>query len=223
MFPYAKENMLPFLQQNWGSDATKQAVVVVAKDAQFDDPKAWLGEDWESNPESSIAILSIHLQKLMASDSKATGLKQLQGLVWQTGFETGKIKAELFDDVLPALKRWKQAKLDIRIYSSGSVLAQKMFFSHTTVGDLSHYFSAHYDTLIGPKKESDSYNRIAADSQIDSNGFVFITDVYAELIAAQQAGMQTIASIRANNVPLPAEFTGLAVTSFDALDFTPLA
>jgi enolase-phosphatase E1 len=222
MFPYAKENMLPFLHQNWGHASTKQAVVAVANDAMFDDPKNWLGEEWESNPESSIAILSIHLQKLMDSDSKATGLKQLQGLVWQTGFETGKIKAELFDDVLPALQRWQRAKLDIRIYSSGSVLAQKMFFSHTTLGNLASYFSAHYDTLIGPKKECDSYKRIAADSQIDSNEIVFITDVYAELIAAQQAGMQTVASIRQNNVPLPAEFTGLAVNSFDALDITPL-
>ncbi len=68
------------------------------------------------------------LDKLMAMDSKSTGLKMLQGLVWKNGFESGALRAELFDDVLPAMKRWKDSGIDLRIYSSGSVLAQKLFF-----------------------------------------------------------------------------------------------
>jgi methionine salvage enolase-phosphatase E1 len=43
--------------------------------------------------------------------------------------------------------------------------------------------------------------------------------VHAELIAANQAGMQVVASVRPNNIPLPAEFTGLTITSFSQLEF----
>ena len=60
----------------------------------------------------------------MDADVKATGLKQLQGLIWQSGFESGELKAHVYDDVPPALAAWNAAGKDVRIYSSGSVQAQ---------------------------------------------------------------------------------------------------
>jgi len=123
----------------------------------------------------------------------------------------------LFDDVVPSLQEWRDAGLDIRIYSSGSILAQTMFFKHTVLGDLSSFFSSHYDTTIGGKKESASYTKIAADSQFEPSEIVFVTDIYEELVAAQQAGLQVVASVRPNNVPLPTKFTGLTINSFSQL------
>ena len=220
MFPYAKKNMDRFLLENWESLAVQGAIETVARDAGITTVKDWLGPKWQSGDSSAILKLSEHCQQLMSTDSKATGLKLLQGLVWQFGFESGALRAELFADVLPALEEWKANGLDLRIYSSGSVLAQRMFFKHTVLGDLTDLFSAYYDTTIGNKREVTSYERIAAESQFDPGDIVFVTDVHAELMAAGQAGMQVVASVRPNNLSLPAEFTGLTITSFSQLDFS---
>lgn len=219
MFPYAKNNIDQFLAESWSTPAVQDAIRTVAKDAGTIAIEDWLGPDWKAGPGPAIAKVNEHLQQLMATDSKATGLKLLQGMVWQNGFEGGTLRAELFADVLPALERWKGSGLDLRIYSSGSVLAQRMFFKYTTLGDLIDLFSAHYDTTIGTKRDAASYVRIAAESQYDPSEIVFVTDVHAELIAASQAGMQVVASVRPNNIPLPAEFTGLTITSFSQLEF----
>ena len=217
MFPYAKRELPTFLQRNWTTRSVQAAIQIVATDAQISDLDNWLGANWQTCPASAWGKLTEHLDELMANDSKSTGLKQLQGMVWQSGFESGAIVAELFDDVLPALQAWREAGIDIRIYSSGSVLAQMMFFKYTVLGDLSNFFSAHYDTKIGMKKEPSSYTKIAAEVGIEPSEIIFITDIYGEIVAAGQAGMQVVASVRPNNVPLPAEFTGLTITSFSQL------
>ena len=219
MFPYAKNNMERFLEESWSTPVVQDAIWTVAKDAGTTAVEDLLGPDWRTGPHKALAKMNEHLQQLMATDSKATGLKLLQGMVWQNGFESGALRAELFADVLPALEQWKASGLDLRIYSSGSVLAQRMFFKYTTLGDLTDLFSAHYDTTIGTKRDAASYARIAAESQYDPSEIVFVTDVHAELLAASQAGMQVVASVRPNNIPLPAEFTGLIITSFSQLDF----
>jgi len=220
MFPYARNQMKEFLRIHWGDNEVQSAISTVAEDAKIESIDHWLGNGWNAGNEKACEVLNAHLQQLMATDSKATGLKQLQGLVWRSGFESGVIRAELFDDVLPSLLKWKQSGLDIRIFSSGSVLAQRLFFKHTVSGDLSSLFSAHYDTTIGSKKEAGSYKQIAMDSQFEPSDIIFVTDVYSEIEAAQQAGLQVVASIRPNNSPLPAEFTGLAVTSFAQLQIS---
>ena len=220
MVPFAKKNMDRFLVENWESTMVRDAVRTVANDAKMTTIEDWLGASWKSPLSDAVNTLSAHCQQMMASDSKATGLKLLQGMVWQSGFESGELRAELFPDVLPALEQWKANGLDLRIYSSGSVLAQRMFFKHTVLGDLSDLFSAHYDTTIGTKREVSSYERIAIESQYDPIEIIFVTDVYAELTAANQSGMQVVASVRPNNIALPAEFTGLAITSFSQLDLS---
>ena len=217
MFPFAKNEMHAFLRDNWSSDRVQDAIQTVATDAGISNIDTWLGSSWQTTSTPGLDRLAKHLDELMAKDSKSTGLKQLQGMVWQSGFETGMIQAELFADVVPSLHEWRDAGLDIRIYSSGSILAQTMFFKHTVLGDLSSFFSAHYDTTIGGKKESASYTKIAADSQFEPSEIVFVTDIYEELVAAQQAGLQVVASVRPNNVPLSTKFTGLAINSFSQL------
>lgn len=220
MFPYAKKNIDRFLVENWESLPVQDAVRTVANDAKIASIDDWLGPAWQKGDKAAVLRLSEHCHQLMATDSKATGLKSLQGMVWQFGFESGALRAELFPDVLPALEEWKASGLDLRIYSSGSVLAQKMFFKYTVLGDLTNLFSAYYDTTIGTKKDAASYERIAVESQFDPDEIVFVTDVHSELIAASQAGMQVVASVRPNNLPLPAEFTGLTISSFAQLNFS---
>jgi enolase-phosphatase E1 len=223
MFPFARDRMHAFLLENWHEAEVQQAIGQIIVDAKVDSAEAWLGPEWslppgDANLNAAADIVHRQLQDLMSKDSKSTGLKQIQGLVWKSGFEAGQLRAELFPDVLPSLQAWYESGLDIRIYSSGSILAQKLFFAYTTQGDLTRYLSGHYDTTIGPKKESASYVRIASDSQFSPSEIIFVTDVYAEVVAAKQAGLQAVASVRPGNIALPAEFTGLAISSLLELE-----
>ena len=156
---------------------------------------------------------------MIDNDVKATGLKQLQGIIWKSGFHSGEMVAHLYDDTAPALKRWKQQGLDLRIYSSGSIAAQKLFFGHSVAGDILDLFSSHYDTTTGPKKEAESYRKIVADCGIAADRIVFISDVAAELDAAAQAGLQTVLSIRPGNAAVMDVENYQAIESFQILEF----
>lgn len=99
----------------------------------------------------------------MSTDSKTAPLKALQGYLWRSGYENGSIRTPLFPDVYPSLQSWKAKGLDIVIYSSGSVPAQKLLFEYTTQGDLRGLLSGYFDTEnAGMKMEKSSYERIAA-------------------------------------------------------------
>jgi len=137
--------------------------------------------------------------ELMNRDVKDTALKELQGLIWRSGFDSGELVAHVFDDVPPALGAWADSGLDVRIYSSGSIEAQKLFFGHTAAGDLTPHLRGHYDTTTGPKREAASYARIAADMGLAPRQILFVSDVGAELDAARTAGMATALAVRPGN------------------------
>ncbi|MFM7108875.1 MAG: acireductone synthase, partial [Planctomycetaceae bacterium] len=138
---------------------------------------------------------------LINRDVKETSLKALQGMIWRGGYESGEIVAHVFDDVPPALAQWADSGLDVRIYSSGSIEAQKLFFAHTAHGDLTRFLRGHYDTTTGPKREPGSYARIAADMGLESRQVLFASDVGEELDAARAAGMATALVVRPGNRP----------------------
>jgi enolase-phosphatase E1 len=151
---------------------------------------------------------------LMNRDVKDTALKELQGMIWRSGFESGELVAHVFDDVPPALAAWADSGLDVRIYSSGSIEAQKLFFGYTAAGDLTRHLRGHYDTTTGPKREAASYTRIAADMGLEPRQILFVSDVGAELDAARAAGMATTLAVRPGNRDAGGVFEHEAVTSF---------
>ena len=100
----------------------------------------------------------------------------------------------MFADVPRAFERWKAAGKTIAIYSSGSVLAQKLIFKYSNFGDLSGFISDYFDTNVGHKRETESYVKIAAALNHPPKRVAFVSDIPAELDAAQTAGMQTVLS-----------------------------
>jgi enolase-phosphatase E1 len=211
MFPYIQTHLLDFLQAHLGREDVHEACDQIARDAGHADYATWLGQ---LDREQQVAELNKHILSLMQSDVKATGLKSLQGLVWEDGFRSGQLTAHLYPDVEPALRRWHAAGIDIRIYSSGSIHAQKLFFAHTDFGDLLPLFRGHYDTTIGSKKEAVSYQKIAEQYHREPAEILFVSDAYAELEAADQAGMQVVASCRPGNPPLPKDCRFRQIESF---------
>ena len=132
------------------------------------------------------------LLRWIGEDRKLTPLKSLQGLIWQEGFERGELHGHVYEDAVDALRAWHAAGLKIYIYSSGSVLAQRLIFSHTAHGDLTPILSGYFDTTIGGKLEPESYRTVAAQIGLPPAAVLFLSDHPAEISAAAIAGMQVI-------------------------------
>jgi enolase-phosphatase E1 len=140
---------------------------------------------------------------LMAQDRKSTGLKALQGLIWEQGYRRGELRGHVFDDVPPALAAWRAAGVRLRVFSSGSVRAQRLLFGHSDHGDLEPYFEGFHDTETGPKLEPRSYQAIAAAFGLPPASLLFLSDTVGELDAAAAAGCRTGRLDRPGNRPQP--------------------
>jgi len=141
---------------------------------------------------------------LMDRDIKSAALKGLQGRMWKAGYESGELKGHVYADFKPMLDWMKNHGVDVYIYSSGSIQAQKLLFGNSEEGDLLGYFKGHFDIpTAGNKKESTSYTKIAESIQVEPDQIVFVSDAEAELQAARVAGIsQAIMSIRPGNAKL---------------------
>jgi enolase-phosphatase E1 len=157
-----------------------------------------------SDPPPSFGDGAPYARWLMARDRKSTGLKGLQGLIWEEGYARGEIRGHVYPDVPPALAAWRQGGRRLRIFSSGSVRAQKLLFGHTEFGDLTPHFEGFHDTETGPKQDPASYAAIAADFALPPAEILFLSDVVAELDAAARAGLRTGLLVRPGNRPAEA-------------------
>jgi len=193
LFPYAAKAIPDFLRSQAARPEVAETITLIRKDAL----------PAEGTLDAVAGALAI-VQRQMAGDVKATGLKQLQGLVWQHGYENGQIKGQVFSDVPDRFAAWKAVNRPVAIYSSGSRLAQQLLFRHSIAGDLTGGLSGYYDTLSGPKRESASYTAIAKAWGIAPPDIVFCTDQPAEADAARGAGFQTAIIMRPGNAPMPA-------------------
>jgi enolase-phosphatase E1 len=165
--------------------------------------------------DDSAAIVS-YVRWLIERNRKSTGLKSLQGKIWEEGYRSGELRSEVYSDVPHALERWRQEGIDIAIFSSGSVQAQRSLFRNTASGDLTPLLSAYFDTTTGPKTEAQSYARIAEALDRAPSQVLFISDISGELDAALTAGMRTALCVRS---PGSAPQAGLhrVVNTFDQL------
>jgi enolase-phosphatase E1 len=215
MFPYVRRELAEFLDRH----ASEPKVLAAAKQIALDGGKTLLEltgcEDLKS--EAAQQRLTAEVIRQMDSDLKATGLKDLQGQVWEAGFKSGELLAHVYDDVPPCLRKWKDAGKELRIYSSGSVQAQLLFFGHTIAGNLLPLLSGHYDTTIGSKRESQSYQNIVADIGCSPADVLFLSDIDAELDAAKSAGLRTGLLLRPGNAPQSNEQQHPAIKSFEEI------
>lgn len=162
------------------------------------------------------ADVAARMEALMDVDAKDQNLKELQGVIWAKGYADGTLRSAVYPDVRDAFMRWAATGLRVAIYSSGSARAQRLLFANSEHGDLSRDIAAYFDTTTGPKKAADSYRRIAQSLETPPRQILFVSDVHAELNAAQEAGMQTVLSLRPGNAEaaVPGEES---ITSFDEL------
>ena len=219
LFPFARHHVEVFLRQYATTDEVRSIIKELFEE-NATDREHGLNAPAISSTDDLSAVVA-YVQWLIDIDRKFTPLKALQGMIWEAGYQSGELRSEIFADVPAAFAGWREQGTTIAIFSSGSVLAQKLLFAHTTAGDLTGYLTAYFDTNIGAKREAESYRRIAEELQKPTAEILFISDVTAELDAAEAAGMQTLLSLRPGNAPQPPS-QHKAIHSFAAIFSLPL-
>ena len=174
LFPYARKRLPAFVEthgdrpevQHWLHEAAREAGLV------------------EASRQEMIELLLQWIDQ----DRKSTALKALQGMIWKDGYEAGSYRAHMYPEVAARLRHWRAEGLRLYVYSSGSVPAQQLFFRHSEAGDLTPLFAGYFDTETGPKREAESYRRIAEAIDEQPRHLLFLSDIVEELDAAQAAG-----------------------------------
>jgi enolase-phosphatase E1 len=201
LFSYARDHVREFLKEN----SPAEDIALLREEHAVDAKEG-------RNPPPLVAE---YIEWLIKLDRKSTGLKSLQGKIWRKGYEDGSLQAQVFADVAPAFERWHGRGLRIGIFSSGSVLAQQLLFAHTEAGDLTRFIESYFDTNVGKKGDAESYRKIAEAMGLEPCQILFISDMVVELEAANEAGMETLLSIRPGNTPQPQRYT--SISTFDSI------
>jgi enolase-phosphatase E1 len=202
LFPYARSHLRQFLSTHLLFPEVGTDIAQLHEEHRVDTEQGLNPPRLRANtPEEEFDSAAEYIEWLMDHDRKSTSLKSLQGRIWEEGYKRGELRGQVFDDVPRALERWPKQEKKISIFSSGSVLAQKLLFTHTTAGDLSRHISHYFDTTVGSKTDKQSYQRIVSLLQLLPSDFVFISDVSPELDAAKLAGMHTLLCMRPGNRP----------------------
>jgi enolase-phosphatase E1 len=220
LFPFARAHLTEYLEREWASESCRAALALLSDEhaadvdiARDQAPPAWVDE---GEPLAArIASTAAYVGWLMDRDRKSPGLKALQGEIWRSGYRSGELRGQVFPDVPPALERWRAQQLDVCIYSSGSVLAQRLLFQTTDAGDLTRLLTGYFDTGIGPKTSPDSYRRIAEALGAPATHLLFISDVTSELDAASAAGLRTLLCVRPSNLKPAHEHSHPVIRTFD--------
>ncbi len=189
LFPYFRNNIskLKDLQNNQDVHDAFEQVIELTKDLenlQLIDTKDIIGK----------------LLQWSLEDKKITPLKTLQGILWQEGYKSKEIKGHVYPDVKSNLIEWKKRGINLGVFSSGSVTAQKLIFGYSEQGDLTPYFSYYFDTKTGGKREVETYSKISEEINISPSSILFLSDIIEELEAAQLAGYQTIQLVREGTI-----------------------
>lgn len=210
LFPYARERVAEFLTAHH-ADAVEDIEGLLRENAE----DIARGMNPPAIKSGTVDQLVAYVQWLMDQDRKTTPLKSLQGKIWEAGYRAGELHSQVFEDVPRAFKRWREQGKDICIYSSGSVLAQKLLFANTEAGDLTRFIRDYFDTNVGAKADSASYRRIADALELRPAAIVFVSDVTAELEAAASAGLETLLCVRPANHPQTGASEYAVIRSFD--------
>ncbi|GIW53916.1 MAG: enolase-phosphatase E1 [Nitrospiraceae bacterium] len=204
LFPYAQRRLATFLREHH-EDPAVLTWATLCQDTL----------ERELGLRPAYEDLHKFLARWIEEDRKHMGLKALQGMIWEEGYQTGAFTPELYKDVAPTFIRWRNNGIRLATFSSGSEQAQRLLLAHTTNGDLTPLFSQFFDTRVGAKTDAVSYEHIAARLTLLPDAVLFVSDVELELDAAAAAGLKTTQIVRpgtrqGTRHPVSLDFSGLS-------------
>jgi len=215
LFPYARAHAAAFLTEHAALPEGREDLARLEAEHRADAASGAAPPPWEADtPERALDSALAYVGWLMDRDRKSTALKALQGEIWHAGYRRGELRGSVYPDVPPAFARWSAQGRRIAIFSSGSVLAQKLLFSTCPEGDLTQSLGAYFDTTTGGKREPSSYRRIADLLGETAGAILFLSDVAEECDAARDAGVAAALVLRAG-AEAPSATPHRIVRSFD--------
>ncbi|HKQ51212.1 MAG TPA: acireductone synthase [Pyrinomonadaceae bacterium] len=215
LFPFARRHVREFVEQHYDAQEVRADVEALKEEHRAEALKEIVPAVWHEDSVNALLESVVgYVHWLMDHDRKSTALKSLQGKIWEGGYRSGRLRGQVYADVPPAFDRWKKQGKGIFIFSSGSVLAQKLIFAHTTEGDLTPYLDGYFDTTTGAKTSADSYQSISEKIGAPATAILFVSDVTAELDAARAAGMTTALCVRPGSRE-PEQSTHPIIRTFD--------
>jgi enolase-phosphatase E1 len=217
LFPYARARAAAYLAAHRGTPDDEEIRRRLAAEHAEDVRNGQQPPSLQQDDDPTRGLVP-YVEWLMDRDRKSPGLKLLQGLIWEEGYQAGELRGQVYPDVPGAIRRWRDRGLDVAIYSSGSVLAQRRLFESTPAGDLTPLFTAFFDTAVGPKVSASSYARIAEVLGRSPSEILFVSDITRELAAAREAGLHVLLSLRPGNAAQPEADAYEQVTTFDKIE-----
>jgi len=221
LFPYSKSRLESYISQNLFREEIRRILFDVL---QYPETKHFDQQFYITKHDAILVTAFTRLHQWIEQDLKIKPLKELQGLIWQDGYRNGDYRGHVYEDAVIALKSWFEKGFRIAIFSSGSVQAQQLIFGYSEYGDLNHLFSGYFDTRVGSKKDPAAYNHIVHEinefkaDKISASEILFLSDVLAELEAAQMIGMQVLQLARADNPVLITDPAIASVTDFSQIE-----
>jgi enolase-phosphatase E1 len=185
LFPYFRKN-IHVLKSLIDNETVKQAY----------EETILLSQELENKTISSDDEIIDTLYRWSMEDKKYTPLKAVQGILWENGYKSGELKGHVYPEVKDQLEKWSKQNIQLGVFSSGSIAAQKLIFGYSVSGDLTPYFSNYFDTKTGTKRDVQTYSKIAEILSLNPTEILFLSDIYEELEAADLAGFQTIQLVR---------------------------
>lgn len=178
LFPYSSQKLAAFLQANTNNVLVENCISDV--------------KEMVLEPDADLDRVVAILRQWITEDRKATPLKTLQGLIWKQGYAENAFKGHVYPDFIDAVTQYSKNGIRIYSFSSGSVEAQKLLFSHSDGGDLTPLFSGHFDTRTGNKTYKQAYLNILNTISLSPKQVLFISDRIEELKAADEAGLNVV-------------------------------
>ncbi|KAE9413021.1 hypothetical protein Angca_007111, partial [Angiostrongylus cantonensis] len=204
LFPYAYNAVESFVREHFEDELMTEIIADIRDVSERESKVDSNIRTVRSSKDGCIADVSHNVRHWIGIDKKVTAMKKLQGLIWNEAYTKGEVKGHIYPDVLPVLQ---SLSVPVYIYSSGSVLAQKLLFGNSVVGDVMKHLSGYFDTNVGLKGESKSYEKICKEIGVNPSDVLFLTDIEAEARAARAAGVQVVLVVRDGNSPLSVEAT----------------
>ncbi|KAJ1403441.1 putative bifunctional methylthioribulose-1-phosphate dehydratase/enolase-phosphatase E1 [Sesbania bispinosa] len=235
LFPYARDNVGRHLLATYDTPETKEDIKLLRAQVESDLDQGIAGAvpipPDDAGKEEVIAALVANVDAMIKADRKITALKELQGHIWQTGYENNELEGIVFDDVPEALEKWHALGIKVPmvgpwVYAglpsyrldSGYYPTEEEFLCNTCLPlPATHHILISF-ILPWNKRETRSYVEISQSLGVDKpSDILFLTDVVQEATAAKAAGLEVIISIRPGNGPLPENHGFKTIKSFSEI------
>uniref|UniRef100_A0A0N5A9F9 Enolase-phosphatase E1 n=1 Tax=Syphacia muris TaxID=451379 RepID=A0A0N5A9F9_9BILA len=190
LYVYAKENAEMFIRKNFQNPEIQDALEKLRYCATVErrrDKNVVIVPDAEDNREDIIVKSAKNVTYwLSSSNLQLPALTHFLRLMWKFAYEYNELKASVYDDFRSLLEQI--TPIPVFIYGLYSVTHQKMFFSHTTSGNLTKFIAGYFDETVGTKTNPASYEAISTEIGVKPGRILFVTCSEADARAANSAG-----------------------------------